>query len=139
MRVAAEDALDRGWGVEACGYRAAEGFNAGDGFGGGPGDDDVDCAAQLVGVLWMTLIRAIVGPVCEHTRPSSFTPCLLTPCRHRDDLSSFIVIGLEASSRPWSIQDCMRSRLMGDISTLKLPIHQPLYPIETHGCPFRSH
>lgn len=58
---------------------------------------------------------------CEkHTLPRSFTPCLLTPCRHRERFNSFIVIGCEGFSRPWSIQDCMRSRLTGDISTLNL-------------------
>jgi hypothetical protein len=51
VRVALEHALDRRRGVEARGDGAAEGFDAGDGGGGRAGDDDVDCGAELVGVL----------------------------------------------------------------------------------------
>jgi hypothetical protein len=58
----------------------------------------------------------------QRTLPSSFTPCRFTPCRHRDFANSFIVIGWLGSIRPWSIHDWIRSRLMGDISTLNLHV-----------------
>jgi hypothetical protein len=79
--------------------------------------------------------------VCEmhvwerRTLASSLTPWRLTPWMQRDLCSSFMVMGLEGSRRPWSIHDCMRSRLMGDISTLKLRVRQ--FPL--HLCLFALH
>lgn len=51
VRVSLQYALDGGRRVEARGDGAAEGFDAGDGGGGRAGDDNVDCGAQLIGVL----------------------------------------------------------------------------------------
>jgi hypothetical protein len=51
VRVTAQHALDRGWGVEARGYGAAEGFDAGDCVFRGARDDDLDRRGEVFGVL----------------------------------------------------------------------------------------
>jgi hypothetical protein len=105
----------------------------GDGLCRGARDDDVDGRLQLLGVLYTAGRQCVCVGVCgcvygrgvwQRTLASSLTPCRLTPCRQRDWCSSFMVMGLDGSRRPWSIHDWMRSRFTGDISTLKLATRQ---------------
>jgi hypothetical protein len=126
MGVATQDTLDGGGRVEARGDGAAEGLDTRDGFGGGARDDKVDGRSELLGVLpWALAGQCGALHVWErHTLASSLTPWRLTPWMQRDLCSSFMVMGLEGSRRPWSIHDCMRSRLTGDMSTLKLRVRQ---------------